>query len=335
MRTPILIGGLLLLASCGAAWADDCGTLKQVSTVDLITLGPGGRVAVPVLINNVPKKLLLATAGGISSLSAAAVASLNLHPTEAGFKLLSTNGNVSRQYVHFDSMQIGQIGGQNMDLMVSVNPSVPGTDGELTTDLLTHYDVELDFAAGKMNFFSPDHCAGRVVYWPAQPVAIVPFSQIRPQPLSMNQRIPFNDRDSHIRVSVTLDGKPFSAVINTGTPNSTMIDTVAKREFGVTRDSPGSVPVGTGTAFGHVFSSLAFEGITISNPHIVITQNLTGAKDPNNNPVTGSLTDRVDDNLASEVTIGMDVLKRLHIYIAYRESKLYITPASPPADAPK
>jgi hypothetical protein len=32
--------------------------------------------------------------------------------------------------------------------------------------------------------------------------------------------------------------------------------------------------------------------------------------------------------------IGMDILRHLHLYIAYREQKLYVTLASAPASAP-
>ena len=31
------------------------------------------------------------------------------------------------------------------------------------------------------------------------------------------------------------------------------------------------------------------------------------------------------------LTIGMDVLRKLHIYMAFKENKLYLTPASAPA----
>jgi hypothetical protein len=33
-----------------------------------------------------------------------------------------------------------------------------------------------------------------------------------------------------------------------------------------------------------------------------------------------------------QVIIGMNVLRKLHIYIAYKEQKLYVTPAAPAAD---
>jgi hypothetical protein len=39
----------------------------------------------------------------------------------------------------------------------------------------------------------------------------------------------------------------------------------------------------------------------------------------------------VDDGLDPDLLVGMDVLKHLHLYIAYQERKLYITPPDQPA----
>ncbi len=43
--------------------------------------------------------------------------------------------------------------------------------------MMWNYDVDFDFAVGKFNLFSKDHCDGQVVYWTRSPVAVVPFSQ--------------------------------------------------------------------------------------------------------------------------------------------------------------
>ena len=49
---------------------------------------------------------------------------------------------------------------------------------------------------------------------------------------------------------------------------------------------------------------------------------------------TGERVERFDNpNLVSQVTIGMDVLRKLHLYIAFNERKLYITAAAPAAAA--
>jgi hypothetical protein len=131
-----------------------------------------------------------------------------------------------------------------------------------------------------------------------------------------------------------LDGKSFLATINTAAPRSTMMAAPAKYKFGITADSPDSVPLGVvdrdpkQKIFGHTFSSLTLDGITVTNPHFAILPDLAGSKDPYNDLQPGSRTQRVDEGLVSEVTIGMDVLRRLHIYIAFDERKLYITPAA-------
>jgi hypothetical protein len=146
--------------------------------------------------------------------------------------------------------------------------------------------------------------------------------------------------DTHIRVPVTLDGKTFTAVVNTAAPNSTMSAKTAEFIFGIKADSPGSIPLGTvggdpdHKVFGHIFSSLSFGDVAVTNAHIAIIPDLLGSKDPDNGLTTGSLIQHVDDGLGSEVTIGMDVLKHLHLYIAYHERKLYITPADSAAAPP-
>jgi hypothetical protein len=43
--------------------------------------------------------------------------------------------------------------------------------------------------------------------------------------------------------------------------------------------------------------------------------------------IRGVLNDPYNHVQADRLIIGMDVLSRLHVYIAYREKRLYITPA--------
>ena len=110
----------------------------------------------------------------------------------------------------------------------------------------------------------------------------------------------------------------------------------AEAAFGITPDSPGFGAAGHGRrrpehkVFGHVFSSLDFDGVAVNNPHVAVIPDLVGTKDPDNGVVTGSLIQHVDDGLGSEVTVGMDVLRHLHLYIAFKERKLYISAAAAP-----
>jgi hypothetical protein len=339
MRSKVVLAALALACSAAApALADDCGPLKLLTSVEM-TPGPGGaRMFVPVSVNGAPKKFMIDTAGAISTLTAAAASGMNLRVRDSdSVRLLDASGNASRKYVTLDSFQLGNLKGTGTELMISANPNA-GTanapfDGTLAGDMMARYDVELDFAARTMSYFSPDHCEGHVVHWTAPVVAAVPFAMYRKTGNVPGLRENPAGQDTHIRVPVTLDGKNFMATLATGAVRSTMSAKTAEFAFGLTADSPGSVPLGTvdgnpqHKVFGHVFKTLTFDGVTVNNPHIAIIPDLMGSKDPDNTVATGSMIQHVDDGLASEVTIGMDVLKQLHLYIAYKERKLYITPA--------
>ena len=329
--TAFLIG--LLFAT--PAGAEDCSHLLLRASLD-ITPTRAGTVFVPVMINGTETHMLLDTGGGVSSLSVRTVKALNLTRRDAAMKLLDLTGNASRQFVRLDTLDLGGLRGKDIDLMIWPNPNAQ-FDGLIAGDLLSRYDVELNFVTRKLNIFSPDHCEGNVIYWPATALAMVPFSMSRP--VNGNPNEPTSIRigpDSHIRVPVTLDGKNFSAIINTGATTTIMSASAAKAVLGVTAASPGAVAIGPASdnpdeqRFGYVFHSLAFEGIAVSNPHVVILPDLIGKKDPSNDFMLDSHINRVDDGLGADLSIGMDVLKHLHLYIAYRERKLYITPPDQP-----
>jgi hypothetical protein len=62
-----------------------------------------------------------------------------------------------------------------------------------------------------------------------------------------------------------------------------------------------------GLVYNYPFQTLTFGGVTVNRPHIQIVSD----------PVW-----REDDLL-----LGVGILSQLHLYIAYGEKKLYITPA--------
>jgi predicted aspartyl protease len=331
------MGALCALAlgfAATPALADGCN-LKMLASLTMTPLGPGGRVSVPVGINGADRPMLLDTGGGITNISETAAKALQLHIYDGSrVRLLDSQGNATHRYVTLDSLQIGALKGSSVNLMVTpnANASAEQYDGELAGDLLSRYDVEMDFAAHKLNYFAPAHCEGSAVYWQAPVQAAIPISLSRPMEdrPGLPARIP--SKDTHIRVKVMLDGKPITAVINTGQPNTTLSAKIAKYAYDLTADSPGAVHLNGGDpahpVFGHVFSTLSFEGVTVSNPHIVVRPDLIGSKDPDNTVSTGSLIQKEDDNIGADLTIGMDVLKHLHLYIAYQDNKLYLTPAA-------
>jgi predicted aspartyl protease len=296
----------------GEAVAADC-SLKLVNSVPITMAAEGTRVLVSVAINGAQKQFLLDTGGAITQISPAAVKELNLPLRETGIKLLDLYGNASNGAAKIDDFTVGHLHAREQIFPISTFDSKL-VAGIFAADFMGEYDIELDFAGGKMNYFSRDHCEGKVVYWPAAAIAAVPM----------------HFTDNHLNLDVTLDGHPLRAMIDTGAPDTTLTVAEARRVFGITAENNDE-------AFEHVFQKLSFEGLEVGNPHIAIIPDKIGSKDPNNGFVTGSRTKKVDDREVSAPTmlIGMNILSKLHLYIAFREQKIYITPASLPRPTPQ
>jgi len=308
---------------CLPAWAEDCRPLKQVMSLDLNVL-PNGLFTVPVTINGSPRQLLFGTGGGYSNLTQSAMESLGLHPNGTYSKLLALNGNVSQTGVTLDSFVMGGVEAKGLVMMISPRARIgaTGADGVLAGDIMIAYDEEMDFANKKVLYFLPDHCEGDVVHWTNLSSAVIPF---RRPPLGSN--IPY---DSHIRFDVVVDGKDVLAMLSTGSARTTISAKVADAEFDVNENTPGTVPLGKlggRKLVGYAFKTISFGNISVSNPQIEILPDMIGLNDPNNDFRTDDRSKRVDDDMGADMIIGMDVLKKLHIYIATKESNLYVTAA--------
>lgn len=217
--------GFILLAlaplvSTGAGAADTGAcSLKLVNTVAL-KHDNAFRPLVPVTINATEKQFLLDTGGAATQISAEAADELKLPTTESTIKLLDLYGNASTRAVKVDMFVLGRLGDKNTRLPVMTFRDNELFSGLLAADYMGRFEVELDFAAGKMNYFSPDHCPGKVVYWPTAAIAAVPMRLL----------------DSHLVVEVSLDGHPFKAIVDTGATHTTLRAAEAKRIFGVASD---------------------------------------------------------------------------------------------------
>jgi len=88
--------------------------------------------------------------------------------------------------------------------------------------------------------------------------------------------------------------------------------------------------------YGHDFKSLAFGDVAVNNPKLELIPNAMG-RNADRAQYVGDRTksDRTEINV-DDMIIGMDVLRKLHIYIAFGERKMYVSEASAalPAGAP-
>ncbi len=166
---------------------------------------------------------------------------------------------------------------------------------------MRNYDADFDFANATFNLFSRDHCEGRVVYWTHDPYGVV--------------EITLNDY-GQITVPVMLDGKEIRAIIDTGAYHSAASLETIESEFGIDEKNPDLRFAPDSKAshprYRYPFKTLSFQSVTINNPDLLLVPD-------DQSKQSGS---------APKIMLGINVLKRLHLYVAYGERKLYVTPAA-------
>lgn len=196
--------------------------------------------------------------------------------------------------------------------------------GTLGADLLRNYDVDIDFGAHRLNLFSQDHCPGKVVYWASANVAVVPMHVVN---------------SGHIIVPVTLDAHQIDAVLDTGASYSMLTAEAAQDTFGLGPNSPDMIKTGDlrgpleSGVYRHTFKSLGLQGLAIENPTLLIHENLVKVSETRAASTGSRIPDTNESNGMTDLILGLNELHHLHLYIAYREQKLYISPASDAAVA--
>src|SRR6185312_13814340 len=126
--------------------------------------------------------------------------------------------------------------------------------------------------------------------------------------------------------------------LDSGATNTVLNLEVAHDTFGIsggdatTPENGHLNGVDRAKTYTHRFKSLALEGIAIGNPTLDLIPDLLRNKihDPRDT-VSGDtrIKNPSRKTTLDDMIVGMDILHRLHVYIAYKEKKLYITPATP------
>jgi predicted aspartyl protease len=322
----LLWTGGTVLASC-TAWgvqAQDCAPLKMAASIQMKPIHGGTAMLVPIMIEGTQRHLLFDTGGYMSQITSVVADQLKLERRQSSLQLFDVSGNKSDQFVIAKQIEIGGMRASNLPFMV-INPDSnlgkgdEPYDGILSSDFLFKYDIEVDYGSNKLNYFLPDHCEGKVIYWPHDAVGVVPVTVF----------------DNQIKATVELDGKKIDAIVDTGAYRTTISMATAKYRFGLTPESPGVEREGaingdeTLQAYTYRFSKLSFGDIAAANIKITLLPDKVNSK---NRPEfqTEWRAKRVDEDLKlTPMLIGMDLLKRLHIYMAFKERRLYVTPLGP------
>jgi hypothetical protein len=303
--------------------ADECAPPRLENTVKLEPLGDLGEMGLPIFLDGVEKRFLFDTGGGsVNYISSAVARELKLSPFLTD-ETTDLRGNVSHSAVLVRDVTFGVVKA-NTPFQVATDLAFDGilSAGEAAMKQLNMADddLDMDFGAMRLNFFSADHCEGGVVYWPHQVLAVIPVTPVQ----------------GHIELKATLDGHPLTAVIDTGTPWTILNIAWAEQTLGFSPEAgtplPRGIPKGDlgKEAYFRKYFALLFPGITVTDPLVIVRPiQFGGTNDP---VVLGSRARHATDVVnrsAPDLILGMEVLRHLHIYYAVKEQKLYVTPAAP------
>ncbi|MGZ5926305.1 MAG: aspartyl protease family protein [Rhizomicrobium sp.] len=341
MCKTIFAAFVMLLGFHAAAAAQTCPLPAIADTVELKPLPGSNLMTVPVAINGKPKQFLLALSANPDEISAAIVSELAL-PQVDQRKALSAMSEQNSTF-QFDapvfdvrgtstvrnyqsrvlvaSFTMGGATVPNLGFLVSGDRDMGKSkpyDGLLTASGFRKYDIDLDFGGRKLSFLTATGCTdpNQIVRWPHARVAVIPMAT----------------NNGQMSVPVTIDGHAIEAVIDTGSEHTVMRRSVAERVFGLkaadmTED--GDLRDGAGErVYRHTFPQIAFEGVVANNVPALIQVN-SMVRRARRAATTGSRLQAADDpgDPVPELTLGMDVLHQLHLFIVFGQNKLYVTAA--------
>jgi predicted aspartyl protease len=287
----------------------------------------GGPPGIDVLIADTHQTLLVDTGGVFSSVTKRTARELNLKPAPPNVRTTNIRGQKSDQTVRLPSLAIGRLRQEDVNFQIDAAPDNPNDkapqpySGTLGPDLLQRFDADFDFPSGTLNLVSPDHCKGTVVYWTAPAVATVPIRLAQ---------------FGHVIFQMKLDGKRVAVLLDTGSTDTTMDLDVARRIFNVDVRGPNvqksSETIGgyTANVYRSRFKKLELDGVVVTDPLIRLLPNMGPA------PAlpTGFFWNTDDTRDLPYLILGMSLLSKLHVYIAYKERTLYLSTGASAAAVP-
>ena len=355
-QTSAALVALLGLSATAAAQTAAVQTCALPAIADSVALNPvpgSDLVTVPVEVNGKPKQFLLNIGTNASEVSQAMVDELHLteglkrtetfqsgpaDQSEANTNRIMTVGSTvqatlvdvkgahnvddGRTRINIPSFTIGNATGKNLQFVVANDREIAKSapyDGLMTGSFFKNYDIELDFYGNKLNYLTPTSCADphQVVFWPHTEVAIIPT----------------NMADGKIEVQVNVNGQLINAVLDTSSPQTVMRRDIAELKLGLKANTPtmmpdGNLEDGRGLqVYKAFFKQISFAGgVTAINVPVQVRSN-SMIHNVGREPTLGSRAQFNAEPRIPELTLGMDVLHQLHLYVVTAQGNMYVTAA--------
>jgi predicted aspartyl protease len=290
-----------------AAPKPNCAPPKLLNSLPMENVPGSDLMTVTATIDERPEKLLVDTGTMPTQVWKARAANLDL-PVQEGTRYMDLGGRSSEDVTRVGRFDLGSMETGGFYVRISSDPdfSHAAFDGILGASMMHQYDIDLDFAHHRLNYFSPEQCKGTGIYWAPSTISSVHMLSVW----------------GLIYVPVTLDGHTFAARLDTGADRTFLNPDVAQKLFGLKSNSAEAGSVTDGGALikasMHVFTRLTLGGLTANNPQIGIPPSTLTSK------------------MLPDLVIGMDLLKHSHLYISIQNQRIYVSAAGdgPPLRTP-
>jgi len=306
MKTTWALAVLSLFVA-SAARAEDC-SLKLIASYDMVS--SDGVVVISMTMAGKSRYTTLDTGSFSNWITQKFIDDDHLETHDINTMKVYGAHARAEKYADVSSVDIGPFHQPSSKFMVEPDKDHGELSAALGNNALEQFDIELDFANKKVKFFSQDHCEGKVVYWTTD-YAVLPFTM----------------PDQSIHIEMTLDGHDMDTAFDTGTSFTYLNERVLSGTFG--RDISAEKEV---TLYGRKFRSAPFKSLSIGevsfpNPSLLVMPDTMRELAKEDVPVKDQNQAGVTLTHFPHLLLGMDAISHLHVYIAYKERKIYVSAA--------
>jgi predicted aspartyl protease/tetratricopeptide (TPR) repeat protein len=304
LRVPSALALLFAVALAALAWPAPVRAACNLQQMTLSVRVVDRRAVATLTINGSPVQLMVDSGAFYSMLSPSTAAQLNLStkPLPPGLRVEGYTGRIEARRTRVEKLGLLDQELKNVEFLVGGNELENGLMGILGRNVLSVADTEYDLGHGEVRLTFPQGSCGDapLAYWAGEaPVIVLPFEENR------WRRMP----DTAVRLEVKVNGKPLTALLDSGATRTSMTLKAARRagidESSLTRAGrAGGAGEGRATSWLGQVDTLQIGGETLRNNRL-----------------------RIDDNDYADfdMLLGLDYFLSHRIYVSRLQQRVYAT----------
>ncbi|MBB6252466.1 retropepsin-like aspartic protease [Nitrospirillum iridis] len=315
LRGTLAVATALCLAAIPlAAPARAASSCKLVKVAAIPLEMDGNQLLAAVTINGKPTHMQIDTGAWMSLLSRPSLGQLGLKAVDAESELIGIDGKSRLLQTTLDSLELGAWRGRDVRVYVGGYRAFGGDAvGLLGMDLLERYDMEFDLAHKLLSLYKPEKCDNDVLAYWSDSYNVTDMESGR-------------GTRSRIRLTVSVNGQPVHAQLDSGASLTVLDEGVARRvgvdvAAGEAEKGGGAQGVNGYKIEDHIgtFDSFSIGDETIRHAKLRVTDlyNRVGER-----LVGSKLATSYGD---TDMYLGVDFLRSHRVYVASSQRKIYFT----------